>query len=133
MKNGFAIVAAKTATLYKDEAKTELRLDKNGERPIILIPVGGQIPNRNVLSGTAAANAGFQSNKTYLATYRETTPDEDYGRQFEWTMVQEIHSPIDVIDGCSKLGQPDVFNVLPEGQTEETSVHAKAQAATFPE
>ncbi len=85
-------------------------LDKNGKQALILLPVAGKIPNRNILAGTTAERAGFESGKSYLVTVRETESNE-YGRQFQWTKVCEVSSPLEIIKATKELGDGTVFSV----------------------
>lgn len=64
--------------------------DKNGLEPVIITPIFGKCPNKNVLSGTIAKNLGIEAGKTYLFSVRETDPDEVYGRKFVFLAIQEL-------------------------------------------
>lgn len=83
--------------------------DKNGKMPVILNVLAGKAPNRIVLSGTVAENAGFAVGNSYLAQCRETEADATYGRQFVWNVVQKA-SMTDIISARKDLGQPVVFD-----------------------
>ena len=78
-------------------------LDKNGKEPVILVPIAGTCPNRNVLSGTVAENMGIETGKTYLFSVREAESDPEYGRRFVFTNVNEL-SGAETLDVCLKLG-----------------------------
>lgn len=84
--------------------------DVNGLMPVILVPVAGQLPNRNVLSGTVAANMGIEPGKTYLFQVREGETDPEYGRRFVFTKLQEM-SALEILDASAKLGLGKIFSV----------------------
>jgi len=84
--------------------------DKNGNMPVIIVPVAGKCPNRNVISGTVAANMGLDLDKTYLFSVREVDPDEEYGRRFVFTPVSEL-SGSEVLEASFKLGPGTLLNV----------------------
>lgn len=83
--------------------------DKNGMEPVILNVLAGKAPNRIVLSGTVADNAGFEVGNTYLAQCRETEKSEEYGRQFVWNVVQKATMG-DIISARKTIGAPQVFD-----------------------
>ena len=91
--------------------------DKNGKSPVILNVVSGKAPNRNVLSGTVAENAGIETGKSYIFRWREIDPNE-YGRQFRWTVVSEI-SGLELIKASQELGEANVFDVAAQGQSSQ--------------
>lgn len=96
-------------------------LDKNGKAPVYLNVVAGKYPNRTVLSGTVAENAGFQTGKTYLAQVREGEFNKDlnprtgepYGRNFVWNALMEA-SMTDIVNGVKNFGQPVQFDAAVE-------------------
>jgi hypothetical protein len=106
--------------------------DVNGLMPVILVPVAGQLPNRNVLSGTVAANMGIEPGKTYLFQVREGEADPEYGRRFVFTKLQEM-SALEILDASAKLGLGKIFSVdepeTPEG--EEPTEKAQTKAKTI--
>lgn len=106
--------------------------DVNGLMPVILIPVAGKMPNRNVLSGTIASNMGIEVGKTYLFQVRETEPDPEFGRRFVFTKLHEM-SAMDIVETTAKLGQGVIFSVdepeTPEG--EEPTEKAQTKAKTI--
>lgn len=83
--------------------------DKNGEMPVFLNVLAGKAPNRVVLSGTVAKNAGFNVGSTYLAQVREGDPDEEYGRQFNWNAVKEA-SMSEIMEARKTVGAPFIFD-----------------------
>ena len=102
---GLAIVAVSN---YKGENAKE---DSNGLMPVYLNPICGNIPDRNVLSGTVARNAGFEEGKAYLAKWTRLEDDAEYGVQYGWTKVNEITDPLAIINAEAQLGAGRVFKV----------------------
>ena len=85
--------------------------DVNGLMPVYLNPICGNIPDRNVLSGTVARNSGFEEDKTYLAKWTRLEDDAEYGVQYGWTKVNEITDPLATINAEAQLGAGRVFKV----------------------
>lgn len=108
---------------------TNGKADKNGMESVILNPVAGKCPNRMVLAGTLAANAGFQVGKVYYANCRELEADTQYGRQFRWSVIAEITSPVDIVKMEKELGAAVVFDAGVEApQTEKEATKADVYA-----
>ena len=100
-KSGFAIVKVSE---FKGKEATP---DKNGLASMYLHPVCGNIPNRNVLSGTVADSQGFQEGKSYLAQWNEGEVDPTYGAQYNWTAVTgEPLSAMEMLEAA----QSSLFN-----------------------
>src|ERR1044072_259043 len=94
--------------------------DKNGENPMMLQCIAGQMPNRNVLSGTVGRRAGFEVGKTYLVNVRETGYDDIFGPYFTWIKVMELTSGLDIVRAVKELGDPRIqFIQRPEGFQEK--------------
>ena len=102
---GLAIVAVSN---YKGENVKE---DSNCLMPVYLNPICGNIPDRNVLSGTVARNAGFEEGKAYLAKWTRLEDDAEYGVQYGWTKVNEMTDPLATINAEAQLGAGRVFKV----------------------
>ena len=85
--------------------------DVNGLMPVYLNPICGNIPDRNVIAGTIARNAGFEEGKSYLAKWTRLEDDEEYGVQYGWTKVNEITDPLAIINAEAQLGAGRVFKV----------------------
>ena len=85
--------------------------DVNGLMPVYLNPICGNIPDRNVLSGTVARNSGFEEGKSYLAKWTRLEDDEEYGVQYGWTRVNEISDTLAIINAEAQLGAGRVFRV----------------------
>ncbi len=96
--------------------------DKNGEQPIMIQCVAGKMPNRNVLAGTVAIRSGFEIGKTYLINVRENGTDKQFGQDFNWLKMQEISSPLDIIEAQKKLGQPEILEISRPDGYEDTYV-----------
>ena len=60
------------------------RLDKNSKPSVILSPIYGVVPNRQVISGTVAEQSGLEAGNTYLVKIVEREESEEYGRQFNF-------------------------------------------------
>ena len=102
---GLAIVAV---SMYQGE---NAKIDTNGLMPIYSNPICGNVPDRNVLSGTVARNAGFEEGKSYLAKWTRLEDDAEYGVQYGWTKVNEITDPLAIINAEAQLGAGRVFKV----------------------
>ncbi len=93
-------VIIKTSTFRKEGGVPVL--DKNGKEAIIMNPVYGAIPNRAmVISGSAAENNKFKTDKIYTVQIREVKSNE-YGRQFQHTNLGEIKT-IDLVINANSL------------------------------
>ena len=102
---GLAIVAV---SKFQGENAKE---DSNQLMPMYLNPICGNIPDRNVLSGTVARNSGFEEGKSYLAKWTRLEDDAEYGVQYGWTKVNEITDPLAIINAEAQLGAGRVFKV----------------------
>jgi hypothetical protein len=92
--------------------------DKNGETPMMLQCIAGQMPNRNVLSGTVGRRAGFEVGKTYLVNVRETGYDDIFGPDYTFVKVMELTNGLDIVRAAKELGEPRILYVVrPEGFT----------------
>ena len=71
--------------------------DKNGHKPLVLIPFGGKAPRGlNVISGSSALLQGFLPGKCYIVTATERPLDEEHGRQFNFESIAEVN-PFDAL------------------------------------
>ena len=102
---GLAIVSVSN---YRGE---NAKIDSNDLMPVYLNPICGNIPDRNVLPGTIARNAGFEEGKSYLAKWTRLEDDAEYGVQYGWTKVNEITDPLAIINAEAQLGAGRVFKV----------------------
>lgn len=100
--------------------------DKNGLNPVMLVSVAGIIPNRNVLSGTVAANLGIVPGKTYLVQCTETEPDEKYGRRFRYNKLSEP-TMMEIVQSQQVLGTGSLFRVEDANVEEETPEESAKQ------
>lgn len=90
-KSGMAIVKVNT---FKG---SEVTADVNGLMPIYLHPVAGNIPNRNVLSGTIAESLGMVEGNSYIAQW-SYMGEGDYGPIVNWqTLSEEPLSTLDIL------------------------------------
>lgn len=108
---GLAIVAV--STFQGKEAQA----DSRGLMPVYLTPVCGNVPNRNVLTGTVANNSGLQEGKSYLVKWTRLEDDPTYGPQYSWTKVNEITNPMDIIDAEARLGAGNIFDITTTSST----------------
>jgi hypothetical protein len=95
------------AVLFNSTSKSTI--DKNGKQAIMLIPIAGKVPNRNVIAGTLAEREGFVAGNTYLAQYRQTESNA-YGVQYQWTKLSEVN-PLEIVALQSTLGNAEIFQV----------------------
>lgn len=102
--------------------------DKNGKDPVILNVLAGKAPNRTVLSGTVAENAGFKVGNSYLAQCRETEMDEQYGRQFIWNSIKEL-SVMDILESKKNLGAATIFDAAEAPAEVQQAVPANEEVA----
>lgn len=105
-------------------------VDTNGYMPVIIVPVAGKCPSKRVLAGTIAFNEGLNVNSTYLFTVAEQEPDEEYGRQFNFTAVKEA-TLMEIIQAKQFIGSPVVIDVMDseEDTTENNTSEENAQPA----
>lgn len=90
--------------------------DKNGNSPVMLQCIAGQMPNRNVLAGTVAQRAGIEVGKTYLVNVRETGYDDVFGPDYTFIKIMELKSGLDIVQAARELGEPRILYVQrPEG------------------
>lgn len=90
--------------------------DKNGESPIMLQCIAGEMPNRNVLSGTVGRRAGFEVGKTYLVNVRENGFDDLFGSDFTFIKVKELETGLDVARTAKEIGNAQIIRIdRPEG------------------
>lgn len=80
--------------------------NKHGLMPVVLVPVAGTSPSHRVLDGTSASNAGFEVGGTYLAQWSLGNVDPEYGQQFNFLMIQEVDSLLDIMSISQTLGSP---------------------------
>lgn len=102
--------------------------DKNNKMPLFLKVLNGKYPNRNILSGTVAEREGFQVGKAYLASWVETEPDAEYGRQFQWTMVKEL-TMVETIQS-EMIGKAEIFKVEEVIAPEDSTLKNKTVSLT---
>ena len=84
--------------------------DNNGKASVMLIAQAGRMPNRNVLTGTVAENAGFVVGNTYLAQVIEKDEDKVYGRQFNFLALEELKG-LDIIKTCKEIGPVELEHI----------------------
>src|SRR4029078_404514 len=119
--NGMAVVKAEP---YKgrnvDGTFITAKEDSNHKMPIILVPIAGVIPSKRVLAGTIADSLGVIAGKTYLVKFKEIAEDEEFGRQFQWTVIGAA-SLTEVFTFSKELPDGDTHDVGPvEGRSSNT-------------
>lgn len=122
--------------------------DKNGLPSIWLTPLAGEIPNRNVLTGSVAQRSGIKldSNgvigrgtttgdsfafRLLFGQYTKVGEDERYGDQYTFNILQDLtDSPnvaSEIVQLEQMLGEPSIFTVarpeLPEDYEKKTNQH----------
>ncbi len=120
--NSLVLVAV---AMFQGSTERPAESDINGHMPVILNPLAGSMPNRRVLSGTVAINAGFIPGKTALVAITETEPDAEYGRRFNFTVANNNVSLLETLEASKALGAPQVIDIDAEAEVETT---AKAKA-----
>ncbi len=101
------ILAIVKVAAFNKEGKSQ---DKNGKQNVILLPIAGKIPSKNVLAGTVAEGEGFEIGKTYLASVRELEPSAEFGRQFQWTKAGSFDSLLDLVKTSKEFGEGSTFD-----------------------
>jgi len=117
-------IAIIKASLFQREGST----DKNGEQALILTPIAGTVPNKMVRAGTICKREGFEDSKTYLVQVRETETDPQYGRQFDWKNLGELHG-LELLKAINELGEAKVVDVKKVEEVAETAVTASKATA----
>lgn len=122
--------------------------DKNGLPSVWLTPLAGEIPNRNVLTGSVAQRSGIKldSNgvigrgtttgdsfafRLLFGQYTKIGEDERYGDQYTFNILQDLtDSPnvaSEIVQLEQMLGEPSIFTVarpeLPEDYEKKTNQH----------
>lgn len=85
--------------------------DKNGLPSVMLNAVAGKIPNRNVRAGTIAQNKAVHIGESYLVQFRETQPDPQFGRQFDFLVLKANLSIKDIIEARAELGEGEAVPI----------------------
>ena len=106
--NGQVITAVKE---FFGSKERPAKADTNELMPVILDIISGEYPTKRILSGTTAKLFGFEVGNVYLAKYEEKEEDEDYGRQFNWSVIMKL-SLEDVITHSMKFGAPQAIEVM---------------------
>ena len=104
--------------------------DKNGLQPVMLRPIAGNVPNKNVISGTVAERGGFREGKSYLVNILETESNE-YGRNFQFQAISEL-SALEIITSLTTLGKANLVDVTkqPAATEDFSKIEADPELAT---
>lgn len=99
---------------FNGSASNPARADKNGMEPVILNSYNGTLPNNaKVLSGTVAANLGFQVGKNYMVTLTHTGNDSQYGEQYQYSVVGEL-TAVEIAQNLNSLGRGVIQSAVKE-------------------
>src|SRR5690606_11296769 len=106
MKKHFKGFVAKVE-LLKSQRATE---DINGLMPVILLGIGGEMPSRNVISGTVAESMNLA---VYLFNAKEQDSEPVYGRRFRFMTLSQELGPVDTLQACQFVGDLKLVDVRP--------------------
>lgn len=125
MKKHFKGFVAKVE-LLKSKRATE---DINGLLPVILLGIGGEMPSRNVISGTVADNMDLTPGGVYLFNAKEGDKDPEFGRRFTFMRLSQALNPIEILQACDYVGDLKVVDVE-SGFTPQEELEAETTFAT---
>lgn len=94
---------------YNGSTERPAEADKNGKMPIYLNVLAGKAPNRTTISGTVAERANIEVGNSYLVQCKETEPDEEYGRQFNWNVVSKLNV-LEILQAKQTVGKVEIFD-----------------------
>lgn len=83
----------------------------DGNIPVLLHPIAGELPNRQVIDGSVAKKIGISAGHTYLMQFEETYPSIAWKRQFSWHVEKLITNPFSVFLSWQNIGMGKVFEV----------------------
>lgn len=107
MKKHFKGFVAKVE-LLKSQRATE---DINGLMPVILLGIGGEMPSRNVISGTVADSMNLEPGAVYLFNAKEQDSDPVYGRRFRFMTLSQELGPVETLQACQFVGDLKIVDV----------------------
>lgn len=107
MKKHFKGFVAKV-DLLKSKHATE---DKNGHMPVILLGIAGEMPSKNVISGTIAENMSLDIGAVYLFNAKEQDYDPEYGRNFTFMKLSYPLGAIELLQASDFVGNLKVVDV----------------------
>ena len=123
MKKHFKGFVAKVE-LLKSKRATE---DINGLMPVILLGIGGEMPSRNVISGTVAESMDLVPGSVYLFNAKEQDSDPEYGRRFRFMTLSQELGPVETLQACQFVGDLKIVDVesdlVPEEDFDEVIVN----------
>ena len=112
-----------TVVTFTGTDENPAEADKHGKMPVLLNVVAGQCPNKRVVAGTIAERNNFEIGKAYLFQATETEPDEQYGRQFNFTAVKEA-TLMEVVEAGKLLGPAALLDATTEEVKQEIELEA---------
>ena len=121
MKKHFKGFVAKV-DLLKSKHATE---DKNGLLPVILLGIAGEMPSKNVISGTVADNMDLDIGGVYLFNAKEQDPDPMYGRNFTFMKLSFPLGAIELLQASDFVGNLKIVDVE---STETSSIEEFEEA-----
>lgn len=107
MKKHFKGFVAKV-DLLKSKHATE---DKNGLMPVILLGIAGEMPSKNVISGTLSENMNLTIGDVYLFNAKEQDPDPVYGRNFTFMKLSSSLGAIELLQASDFVGPLRIVDV----------------------
>ncbi len=120
MKQHFKGFVAKVDLLKSKHAT----VDKNGYMPVILLGIAGEMPSKNVISGTVAENMDLTPGEVYLFNAKEQETDPQYGRNFTFMKLSSALGAIELLQACDFVGPLRVVDVE---STPATSIEEYAE------
>ena len=107
MKKHFKGFVAKVDLLKSKHASE----DKNGFMPIILLGIAGDMPSKNVISGTVAENMDLTIGGVYLFNAKVQDPDTNYGRTFTFMRLSTALGAIELLQASDFVGELRIVDV----------------------
>ena len=101
------IMAAKVQPFTGEKASP----NKNGDSPIILIPIAGKYPNKRVIDGTVAINMGITEDTSYLFKVTPGETDPKYGLQFNFEPLEEVKGITSILEVQAALGDAEMLEL----------------------
>lgn len=121
MKKHFKGFVAKVDLLKSKHANE----DKNGLMPVILLGIAGEMPSKNVLSGTIAENMDLSIGGVYLFNAKEQDYDPEYGRNFTFMRLSYALGAIELLQASDFVGNLKIVDV---DSTESVSIEELDEA-----
>ena len=101
------IMAAKVQLFTGEKASP----NKNGDKPLILIPIAGKYPNKRVIDGTVAINMGITEGNSYLFQVGLGKEDPKHGIQFTFEPLDEVKGITSILEVQAALGNAEMLEL----------------------